>query len=226
MTALALATALMLTPDARACDDDDCQHTVHIEASHHHHHHSHTVEVKRERKRDRDEGAEHNPLEIHVRGAAQYLPGSIATNVGVEGVARRDAYLEGDVRMATDGTWRGRASAGFDVFGGGKFDLKLGAFIGARGCFNPETMDEVTLATQPTFGGQLTVGGNYDRIYGRYRLSLGLGAGETAEFLTENEVTLGFRVVDELRVYGQYVALSSRTFDRLGGVGAGVEYVF
>ncbi len=148
--------------------------------------------------------------------------GHTAMTGGVALLGARDSFLTAEGRLAPGGGWLGRVGAGFDLLGGSDLDLRLGLFMGGRGVWPDGQAD-----SQVITGGTLGIGGRLGRLYGQYRWIGGFGATELHSLHTENELTVGFRVVDELRVYGQVLFLDpgdARWGEREQALGLGVAW--
>ncbi len=116
-------------------------------------------------------------------------------------VRKKDSYIGLEGRASPEGQWTGRAGAGVDLLGNSALDLKVGLFVGGTGSGQ-------TGHAETVYGTELAAGMSLGRLYGQYRLLAGLGEGQLAELHTENELTLGIRVKDEVRLYGQFLTLN------------------
>ncbi len=151
-----------------------------------------------------------------------FFPQQVAHRAGLRHIAQNDSYIGVDLHYAPNREWRGRIGAGIDVLGGGGWDVKLGLFLGGAGEWAPDT----TLAHQPMAGTEVGLGIEGKRIFGRYRWMAGLGTGPLDGLLTENELTVGYRVLSQIQVYGSY-AIVNPGRDGLGsGVGLGIAASF
>lgn len=159
--------------------------------------------------------------EFHVEANSQIMPETVALDVRGRVDGEKDGYLSAVTRIDPTGTWIGRAGIGFDVFGGGEtVDLKLGLFLGGTG-----DLSDLSMVGRPTAGAELLFGLKFGRVYGHYRHVDGF-AGPLEDRLTEDELRLGFRVTDAVRVHGQYLIYNPGDEIVRGGAGIGAEIVF
>ena len=159
--------------------------------------------------------------EYHLELGTQMLPSSATVDARARVDGEKDGYIGLAGRVDPTGTWLGRASIGVDVFGGGDtVDLKLGLFLGGTG-----TLADPALPGRPAAGAEIQFGLSFGRIYGYYRHLDGF-AGPLEDRLTEDELRLGFRVSDAVRVHGQYVVVNPGDTVARGGAGLGAEVVF
>lgn len=159
--------------------------------------------------------------EIHAEATSQLLPRTVALDLRGRVDGERDAYLSGIVRVDPTGAWVGRAGIGFDVFGRGDgLDLKLGLFLGGVGDFADPAM-----YGRPAAGAEVLLGVRFGRVFGSFRHVDGF-AGPLEDRLTEDELRLGFRITDHVRVHGQYLVYDPGATDPRGGAGIGAEVVF
>jgi hypothetical protein len=170
---------------------------------------------------------DHDRDEIQLAYGMQFLPDAPAHHLFARMVGDKDAYLGGELRYmpGTDLMWSGRAGAGLDVLGGGNWDLTLGLFIGSAGIWDRDS-DRAVLYSTPIGGTEIAFGIEAERLYGRYRWLAGWGMGEVSEMLTENELTVGFKVTPEVHAYGQFLHLSPGEADKESAVGLGARVVF
>ena len=106
------------------------------------------------------------------------------------------AFLSAEARSLVEGEWIGRATAGFDLFGGSDgFDLTLGLFLGSTGQWW-----EPSVRAHPTAGFELGIGFECGALRGRYRHADGF-RGPLEYRLTENEWRLGFAVFDTVEIW-------------------------
>lgn len=157
----------------------------------------------------------------------QFLPQIPGHHLSARLVGQKDVYVGGELRYtpASDLLWSGRLGAGLDVFGGSEFDLLLGLFVGTAGEWDREA-ERAVLYAAPIAGTEVGVGYEGRKLFGRYRWLAGIGGGPIDELLTENEFTFGYKLIDELHVYGQYLILSPGELDNQSGVGLGVRAQF
>jgi hypothetical protein len=157
----------------------------------------------------------------------QFLPTAPGHHLGLRLVGASDAYVGGEIRYAPAHTvvGEGRVGAGLDLLGGGKLDLTLGLWIGAAGAWD-RSVDAAVLYATPIAGTEIGFGYDGRRLFGRYRWLAGLGAEPLDSLLTENELTLGYKIVPQVHVYGQYLVLSPGEDDKDAGVGLGARLVF
>ncbi|MEZ4241950.1 MAG: hypothetical protein R3F59_38530, partial [Myxococcota bacterium] len=140
----------------------------------------------------------------------------------------KDAYLSAEVRYLpqNDLLWTGRLGLGFDVLGGGDWDLLLGLWIGGAGEWqhlDDPTPGVASLYAGPMAGTEVGVGYEGRRLYGKYRWLTGIGSGPLDDLLTEQELTVGFKVIEPVAAYGQYFILSPGHRDNRSGFGVGVR---
>jgi hypothetical protein len=149
-------------------------------------------------------------IELHAGVLARPELGYAAGNARLLG--RRDAFLEVDGRLGPDGGWLGRAGIGVDVLGGGRWHLQPGVYLGGagRGAF---------LSPAIFAGPQLGWGFDNTRVYAR---ASGFLAPTPQGLYGERSFTLGFRVVDEWRVYGRLSTLGTYRGERESYAGFGV----
>jgi len=165
--------------------------------------------------------------QLRARYAMHFLPDAPAHYIGLRHTGEKDAYLNGELRYmpASDLLWTGRAGAGVDVLGGGNWDLTLGLFIGSNGEW--ERSDEARILYAAPMGGtEIGFGIESDRLFAKYRWLAGLGSGPLDEALTENELTLGYKVTDSLHVFGQWIRVNPGQAEKHGGIGLGAQAVF
>jgi hypothetical protein len=159
--------------------------------------------------------------EFHVEATSQIMPSTVALDLRARADGKHDGYVSAVMRVDPTGMWIGRAGVGVDVFGGGDgFDLKLGLFLGGTGDIRAHAM-----YGRPTAGAEALLGVKIGRVYGWYRHTDGF-AGPLEDRLTEDELRLGFRLTDTVRVHGQYLIYNPGDAVLRGGAGAGVEVVF
>lgn len=161
----------------------------------------------------------HDGGEVHVQ-AAKLRCGSVPMVSGsVRAVGDKDAYIGVEARVAPDERWIGRAGIGFDVLGGGDWDLKLGLFLGGIGTGLERERALIT-------GTEVALGAKIGRLYGQYRWLGGLGTSRLAALHTEHELTVGVRLIDEFRVFGQLIRSDLRGREPDRGAGLGLAYRF
>jgi hypothetical protein len=162
--------------------------------------------------------------EYHVEATSQIMPDTVALDVRGRMDGEHDGYVTAVARVDPTGCWIGRAGVGFDVFGGKDgVDLKLGLFLGGTGDVSDPARP--TLYGRPTAGAEVLFGLKIGRVYGWYRHTDGF-AGPLEDRLTEDELRLGFRVTDNVRVHGQYLIYNPGDQVVRGGAGLGAEVVF
>ena len=156
-----------------------------------------------------------------------FLPDAPAHHVGARHTGSHDAYLSADLRYlpASDLMWTGRVGAGLDLLGGDRWDLTLGLFLGTAGEWD-RTEDYAVLYAKPMAGTEVGLGVEGERLFARYRWVAGLGTGAVDQLLTENELTVGYRLVGDLAVYGQYLRLNPGEAHKESGIGLGVRAIF
>ncbi|MCA9495144.1 MAG: hypothetical protein KC621_34690 [Myxococcales bacterium] len=154
----------------------------------------------------------------------QFLPEVPGHQLSARLIGEKDAYLGAELRYTpgSDFAGVGRLSAGFDVLGRGNWDLTLGLFLGSAGEWERSNADAVLMAA-PVAGTEIGFGIETGRLFGKYRWLAGIGGGPVDDLLTENELTLGFKVTDDLHVFGQYLVLSPGELDNQSGLGIGAR---
>jgi len=170
---------------------------------------------------------DHDDEGLQLQYGMLFLPDAPAHPLVGKLVGEEDAYVSADLRYmpANDLLWTGRLGAGFDVLGGGGWDLTLGLFAGSAGEWDRND-ERAILYSRPMGGTEIGLGVEGRRLFARYRWLAGLGTGPVDELLTENEFTVGYKVVDELSVYGQWLRVNPGEADKQGGIGLGVRAVF
>ncbi|MFZ5476502.1 MAG: hypothetical protein ACOZNI_06955 [Myxococcota bacterium] len=159
--------------------------------------------------------------EFHVEATSQIMPDTVALDLRGRVDGEHDGYLSANARIDPTGTWVGRAGVGVDVFGGAEgVDLKLGLFLGGTG-----DLVESSMLGRPAAGAEILFGLKIGRVYGWYRHVDGF-AGPLEDRLTEDELRLGFRLTDHVRVHGQYLLYNPGDERLRGGAGVGAEVVF
>jgi len=159
--------------------------------------------------------------EYHFEATSQIMPETVALDVRARMDGEHDGYVTTVARIDPTGTWIGRAGVGIDVFGGKDgVDLKLGLFLGGAG-----DLTQSSMIGRPTAGAEIQFGLNIGRVYGWYRHTDGF-AGPLEDRLTEDELRVGFRISDTVRVHGQYLIYNPGDAIIRGGAGAGLEVVF
>jgi hypothetical protein len=158
--------------------------------------------------------------EFHLEGTSQIMPDTVALDVRGRVDGEHDGYLSANARIDPTGVWVGRTGIGFDVFGGRDgVDLKLGLFLGGTG-----DLSERSMLGRPAAGAELRFGVKIGRVYGWYQHVDGF-AGPLEDRLTEDELRLGFRLTDKVRVHGQYLIYNPGDGIGHGGAGIGAELV-
>ncbi len=154
----------------------------------------------------------------------QFLPEQPAHQLSLRLIGEHDAYVGGELRYlpGSDFVGVGRAGAGFDVAGGGAFDLTLGLWVGAAGEWERD-IDAARLWGSPILGSEVGVGLEGHRLFGKYRWLAGIGGGAMDELMTEQELVFGYKVTQEVHLMGQYFVLSPGNLDNESGVGLGLR---
>lgn len=162
--------------------------------------------------------------ELELRYGMQFLAEAPAHHGYARLIGRKDAYVGAEMRYlpASDLLWTARLGAGFDVFGKSPVDLTLGLWIGGAGTWDVESSRAVLYNT-PVAGTEIAVGAKIGRMFGKYRWIGGFGTSPLKGLLTENELTIGVSLVDEIQLYGQWVVLDADTFANRGALGLGVQ---
>jgi hypothetical protein len=177
-------------------------------------------DVEIEAPRDHDQ-------RLDVQYGMQFLPRMPGHQLGARFTGDRDTYLSGELRYTpvSDLLWTARLGAGVDVFGRSDWNLNLGLFLGSAGEWDRRT-ESARLYAAPIAGTELGLGYDGDRLFGGYRWLGGIGGGPVDELLTENELTLGYKVFPAVHVYGQYLVLSPGELDNQAGIGLGGRVSF
>ena len=164
--------------------------------------------------------------EILLQYGLQFLPRVPAHQLRARMSAESDAYLGAEVRYmpAQDIRWAGRIGAGIDVFGGGNWDLTLGLWIGSAGEWDHDAEDPA-MYLGPIAGTEIGLGFSAEHIFAKYRWLGGFGGGPIDELLSENELTVGYKITDEIHALGQYLILAPGDHDNEHGLGLGVRVV-
>lgn len=166
------------------------------------------------------EASAHTPRpEIQIQGGAFRTDHGPRLAGSVRAFGQRDAYVGVEGRLDPHQQWVGRVGAGFDVLGGGKWDLRLGLFIGGAGTAFRQESEFIA-------GTELATAARVGRLYGQWRWLLGLGHSAQAALHSENEFTLGFHVVDEVRLQGQAILSHASNIGPGAALGLGVAVVF
>lgn len=159
--------------------------------------------------------------EYHLEASAQLLPDTVALDTRFRMEGEHDGYVMAAARLDPSGTWIGRTGIGFDVFGGGTgVDLRLGLFLGGTGDWT-----EPSLYGRPAAGAEAELAVRIRRVYGSFRHMDGF-AGPLEDRLTEDELRLGFRVTDHVKVHGQWLMLNPGDQTWRPSVGIGAETIF
>lgn len=155
-------------------------------------------------------------LDVEVHAGALVRPEIGLATANVRLLGRRDAYLEVDGRAGPAGDWLGRAGVGVDLLGGARWHAQVGGFLGGRG-------QSTFLSPQLIAGPQVTFGFDNHRVYARWSAMVASGVtGQHSGVYGERNLLVGFRVVDELRVYGRVLhAGDLDTHDTWAGMGVG-----
>lgn len=134
-------------------------------------------------------------------------------------VGRKDAYVGIEGRVSADESWTARVGLGFDLLGKSDWDLKLGLFLGGVGV---GWVRDPALVT----GAEVAFAARIGRLYGQYRWLAGLGASDAyaLELHTEHEFIVGFRIVGQLRVFGQAVYARPGSGEGATALGLGVAF--
>ncbi len=162
--------------------------------------------------------------EVQLRYAAQYLGQQPAHHAYARLVGRKDAYIGAEVRWmpANEIVWAGRAGAGFDVFGKSKLDLTFGLWLGGMGVWD-QSIQRAVIQHGPVAGTEVALGTEVGRVFAKYRWLGGWGIDRVSRYLTENELTIGYRVLPALQVLGQYLVLDADRAQHQHGVGLGLQ---
>jgi hypothetical protein len=157
----------------------------------------------------------------------QYFPDRPGHHLALRITGDDDSYVGGELRYlpGSDMVATGRAGAGFDLFGRGKFDFTLGLWIGAAGEWDRKD-DIAVLYAVPTIGTEMGIGYDGRHFFSKWRWAAGLGAGPVDELLSESEFTFGYKIGPGFHVYGQWVVLRPGELEDEAGAGLGARVVF
>lgn len=167
-------------------------------------------------------GAGHD--EVVLQYGMQFLPELPGHNLAGKLVGDDDSYLNIELRYmpGSDLVWMSRGGAGFDLLGESDWDITLGVFLGAAGYWD-RTRNSAVLYAAPVGGGELGLGYDGERLFAKYRLIAAVDTGRVPGALTENELTVGYKIFDQLHAYGQYLFLTPRAPEQQRGVGMGLR---
>lgn len=162
--------------------------------------------------------------ELELRYGMQFLANAPAHHGYARIIGKKDAYLGAEVRYlpANNLMWTGRVGAGFDIFGKSPLDVTLGLWLGGAGTWDFE-QNLAVLQNAPAAGTEIAVGTKIGRFFGKYRWLGGIAAFPANGLLTENELTIGYSLVDEIQLYGQYLRVSPQLTDQRGALGIGIQ---
>ncbi|MEZ4238670.1 MAG: hypothetical protein R3F59_21460 [Myxococcota bacterium] len=175
-----------------------------------------------EAPRPEKKGAGHD--DVILQYGMQFLPDMPGHNLAGKLVGDDDSYFNVELRYmpGSDVRWVSRAGAGFDVLGDSDWDLTLGVFLGAAGIWDRERNSAVMYAA-PVGGGELGIGYEGERLFGKYRFIAAVDTGRVPGALTENELTVGYKIFESIHAYGQYLFLTPRAPESQRGVGMGLR---
>ena len=223
-----ISTLLIATPEAHACDWLD--HDEPNPCADHDHRAAPPPPVvvhpsDRDDRDDRNDRAKRDDDgELRLRYGMQFLPEAPAHHVYARYVGDKDAYVGAELRYMphNDLLWAGRVGAGFDVLGGGGVDLTLGLFVGSAGEWDA-SQGRAVLYAAPIAGTEIGFGVDLGRVFGKYRWLGGIGGGPIDDLLTENELTVGFELFENVQIFGQYLVLDPGERETSNGLGLGVQ---
>ncbi|HHO51618.1 MAG TPA: hypothetical protein ENK18_12270 [Deltaproteobacteria bacterium] len=203
------------TPDGE-CDEHD--HEVHVEIG--------VDDADASPRASVVSGGDHRESDLVLQYGMQFLPSAPAHQLYGRLFAENDSYFGAEIRYmpASDLLWSGRIGAGLDLFGEGGWDLSLGLWLGSAGAWE-RSQERPVLYNAPIAGTEVALGIDGENIYARYRWLAGLGGGPIDDLLTEQELTVGYKVLPQLHVFGQYLILSPGKYHNRSGVGLGVRAV-
>lgn len=169
--------------------------------------------------------SEHARDRLRVAYGLQFLPDLPGHHVAARLVGDH-AYFGGELRYlpASNVVGVGRLGAGLDLLGRSRWDLTLGVFLGTAGEWDRQ-IDRAVLYAAPIAGTEIGLGYEGDELFAGYRWLAGLGGGPVDDLLTENEVTVGYKVTSTVHAFGQYLLLSPGEHEDEAGVGLGVRVV-
>jgi hypothetical protein len=162
-----------------------------------------------------------------VQYGVQFLPGKPGQQAMARFRGPKDWWIGGELRLTpgSDLAWVGRASAGIDVLGKSRWDVDLGLSLGTAGQWAYET-DVALLYASPVFGTEVGLGYDGKRWLAKYRWLGAVGAGPITAPLTEQEFTVGYRLLPIVQLYGQYLTLAPGELDTQRAVGLGARLMF
>ncbi|MFT7519409.1 MAG: hypothetical protein ACI9MC_001550 [Kiritimatiellia bacterium] len=167
------------------------------------------------------QAADSPSLDVEVQMTALRGDSGFGNTLSARANSKSDVYVVIDGRFHTDGRALGRVGAGVDLLGGGAANLTVGGFAGAAGDWRTHE-----LLTRPQVGAELGLGYSGRRLGAMYRWRVGYGDGPLRDVLTENELTVSYRVIEELRLVGQFMRLDPGEQAKETTVGLGVSYTF
>ncbi len=131
---------------------------------------------------------------------------------------KRDGWVGAEGRWTHDGRWMGRFGLGFDVLGKSPFDVRLGLVGGHIGDWQTPDHRSFSIGTEIGFGWHP----------GRFILDYRTIGGKRPEgrgIRTENHTVIGFRPLERLELYADFVAIDPGGESDIGmGVGAGWRF--
>ncbi len=178
---------------------------------------THTTQCHLDGDEERHRPAEN--LDVRILGEATAMPHSTYLGGSVRLSGKRDGWLGLEGRVAGERRTMGRIAAGFDVLGSGDWDLRVGLFMGHVGAW--QTRDYRYLSVGTDLGLGVTKG----RVGGEYRF-LGGKRPRAAGLRTEHDISVSYRVVDDLRVHGHWLAMTDEPGEVRSGVGLGASWTF
>lgn len=198
---------------------------VEVDAPHHHVSHDEPAHDEPPPQADVSRQQRHRDA-VWLDYGMQFTPEAPAHHLSGKITGPRDAYLHAELRYLplSDVLWTGRAGAGIDVLGGGNWDVTLGLWLGTAGEWD-RGADRAILYAAPMAGTEVSVAVDFKRLFASYRWLAGIGAGPIDDLLTEQELTVGYKLTRRVHAYGQWFALSPGELDNRSGIGLGARLV-
>lgn len=184
------------------------------------------VIVSRDDKGDPHDRDDKGRPSLALQYGVQFLPDAPGQQGFLRFRGKRDAWTGAELRVTpgSDLAWVGRISGGIDVLGKSYWDLDLGLSLGGAGEWT-YTSNAATLWASPVVGTEIGFGYDGRKLLAKYRWLAAVGGGPLDDLLSENELTVGYRVLPGLQLYGQYLRLSTNQDDSDAGFGLGVRLV-
>lgn len=181
--------------------------------------------IESERTRDRRDHRRRGQLLGQY--ALQFIGRTPSHQFMLRRYTKNDAYFGAELRYLPGNDailWSGRAGAGIDVLGGGRFDLQLGLFVGSAGEWFYRA-ERPLIYHSPIFGTEVRFAYDGRYVFTSYRWLGGIGTGPLQRFLSEREFILGYKVTPRLQVFGQSVRIDPRSGESQWSLGLGGRIV-